>query len=395
MTKKSRILAWVGGLAVLLGLAVFVVQNVADFELDDARVSTLKFRSGEADLFGTLMLPARVQSAPVVLIIHGDGPMDRFASRGYLPLINSLLDAGIGVFTWDKQGIGESSGNWLDQSMSDRAAEALAALACVRMAPGVAGQKVGFLGFSQGGWVIPRAASEGDPDFSVIIGGAVNWRRQGMYYTRLRLADEGLARAEIDVRVREQYQKNDKVFGPLKDQDAVHAFPDMDRAHFNFVLKNYNEDVTPALKTMKGPVLAVWGAQDVNVDAAEDSNVYRAQFASTSGRQVVVVPNATHGLLRAGLFNYQLLSQWPRWKTYLFVALGRHAYAPGTLAFISGWITSSSSTERPTAGGQSIVWERACPAMECEALLYPISNGVKEAAVWIFTECWGVGLLCA
>jgi pimeloyl-ACP methyl ester carboxylesterase len=236
--------------------------------------------------------------------------------------------------------------------MSDRAAEALAALARVRMAPGVAGHKVGFLGFSQGGWVIPRAASEGDPDFSVIIGGAVNWRRQGMYYTRLRLADEGLARAEIDVRVREQYQKNDKVFGPLKDQDAAHAFPDMDRAHFNFVLKNYNEDVTPALKTMKGPVLAVWGAQDVNVDAAEDSNVYRAQFAGASGRQVVVVPNATHGLLRAGLFNYQLLSQWPRWKTYLFVALGRHAYAPGTLAFISGWITSSSSTERPTAGGQ-------------------------------------------
>nr|WP_156311397.1 alpha/beta fold hydrolase [Pseudomonas capeferrum] len=346
-------MAWVGGLAVLLGLAVFVVRNVADFELDDARVSTLKFRSGAADLFGTLMLPAHVQSAPVVLIIHGDGPMDRFASRGYLPLINSLLDAGIGVFTWDKQGIGESSGNWLDQSMSDRAAEALAALACVRMAPGVAGQKVGFLGFSQGGWVIPRAASEGDPDFSVIIGGAVNWRRQGMYYTRLRLADEGLARAEIDVRVREQYQKNDKVFGPLKDQDAAHAFPDMDRAHFNFVLKNYNEDVTPALKTMKGPVLAVWGAQDVNVDAAEDSNVYRAQFAGASGRQVVVVPNATHGLLRAGLFNYQLLSQWPRWKTYLFVALGRHAYAPSTLAFISGWITSSSSTERPTAGGQS------------------------------------------
>jgi dipeptidyl aminopeptidase/acylaminoacyl peptidase len=106
VTKQSRILAWVGGLAVLLGSAVFVVQNVADFELDDALVSTLKFRSGEADLFGTLMLPAHVYSAPVVLIIHGDGPMDRFASRGYLPLINSLLEAGIGVFTWDKQGIG-------------------------------------------------------------------------------------------------------------------------------------------------------------------------------------------------------------------------------------------------------------------------------------------------
>ena len=29
---------------------------------------------------------------------------------------------------------------------------------------------------------------------------------------------------------------------------------------------------------------------------------------------------------------------------------------------------------------RKVLWERACPAMECEALLYPISNGVKEAA---------------
>lgn len=338
MARKFWILALAGGVSVLLGLAVFVVQNVADFELDDARVSTLSFRSGEADLVGTLLLPTHVQSAPVVLIIHGDGPMDRFASRGYLPLINSLLDAGVGVFTWDKQGIGESSGNWLNQSMSDRATEALAALARVRKEPGVAVHKVGFLGFSQGGWVIPRAASEGDPDFSVIIGGAVNWRRQGIYYTRLRLADEGLTPAEIDVRVRAQYQQNDKVFGHLKAQHAPHAFPEMDRDHFNFVLKNYNEDVTAALKTMKGPVLAVWGAQDVNVNTDEDSSVYRALFTGVSGRQVVVVPNATHSLLRAGLFNYQLVSQWPLWKEYLFVALGRRAYAPGTLAFISDWI---------------------------------------------------------
>ncbi|MCX2687676.1 alpha/beta fold hydrolase [Pseudomonas sp. DCB_AW] len=336
MRRKLGMLALAGGLSMLLGLAVFVVQNLSDFELNDAQVSTLKFRSGDVDVVGTLVLPMDVQS--VVLLIHGDGPMDRFASRGYLPLINSLLDAGVGVFTWDKQGIGESGGNWLNQSMSDRAAEALAALARVREEPRVAGRSVGFLGFSQGGWVIPRAASEGDPDFSVIIGGAVNWRRQGMYYTGLRLAGEGRTPAEVEVEVREEYEKNDKVFGHPNDQNAPDGFAEMDRDRFNFVIKNYNEDVTPALKTMKGPVLAVWGAQDVNVNAAEDSNVYKALFSGASGRQVVLVPNATHSLLRAELFNYQLVSQWPIWKQYLFVALGRHAYAPGTLAFISDWI---------------------------------------------------------
>ncbi|UVK96706.1 S9 family peptidase [Pseudomonas sp. B21-048] len=346
MSKKYTVLGVASVVAVLLGLAVFVFQNLSDIEFKDARVSTLQFRAGGAELVGTLALPMNVQSAPVALIIHGDGPVDRFASDGYFPLINSLLDAGIGVFTWDKQGVGESSGNWLNQSMSDRATEAVAALARVRKESGVATNKVGFLGFSQGGWVIPRAASEGDPDFSVIIGGAVSWRRQGMYYTGLRLAAEGRTQDEINVIVREEYEKNDKIFGNPNEKYTSDTFPDMDRTHFNFVLKNYNEDVTPSLKTMKGPVLAIWGAMDLNVNAAEDSKVYKELFSGVRDRQVIVIPDATHGLLRAGLFNYQLVSQWPIWKEYLFVALGRRSYAPGTLHFISDWIRSSSSNDQ-------------------------------------------------
>lgn len=352
MLKKFVILGVSGICAVLLGFAVFVFQNASDMELKNARLSTLKFRSGGADLVGTLALPLNVQSGPVALIIHGDGPMDRFASDGYFPLINSLLDAGIGVFTWDKQGIGESTGNWLNQSMSDRATEAVAALTQVRKESGVATDKVGFLGFSQGGWVIPRAASEGDPGFSVIIGGAVNWRRQGIYYTRLRLADEGRAQDEIDAIVRKEYEKNDEVFGNPNEKCSPYVFPDMDRAHFNFVLKNYNEDVTPALKTMKGPVLALWGALDLNVNTAEDSEVYKELFSGARDRQIIVVPNATHGLLRAGLFNYQLMSQWPLWKEYLFVALGRHSYAPGSLNLVSSWINASSPAKR-----SSVKWQ--------------------------------------
>jgi len=341
--KKLAVFAGAGICAVLLALAVVVLQNLSDMELKDARVSTLTFRSGDAQLVGTLALPLNVQAPPVALIIHGDGPMDRFAAHGYFPLINSLLDAGIGVFTWDKQGIGESTGHWLSQSMADRATEAVAALAQVRKQEGVAPDKVRFLGFSQGGWVIPRAASEGAPGFSVIIGGAVSWRRQGMYYTQVRLAEEGRSQNEIDAIIKEQYEKNDKVFGTANQAYSPHLFPGMDRAHFNFVQKNYNEEVTGAVKTMQGPVLAVWGDQDLNVNTAEDSSVYREMFAGARDRHVVDIPNATHSLLRAGLFNDQLVSQWPVWKESAFMALGRHAYAPGSLELISRWVKSSTS----------------------------------------------------
>ena len=71
--------------------------------------------------------------------------------------------------------------------MQDRAAEAMAAYLRVRSEPGVDAAKVGFLGYSQAGWVLPIVASRAQPAFTVIIGGAVNWRDQGAYYTRKRL----------------------------------------------------------------------------------------------------------------------------------------------------------------------------------------------------------------
>ncbi|MCA8038158.1 hypothetical protein LGM41_00360 [Burkholderia seminalis] len=53
-----------------------------------------------------------------------------------------------------------------------------------------------------------------------------------------------------------------------------------------------------------------------------------------------MVPGATHGLLRAGWFDYPLESDWPQWKIGPYTALGRHVYAPGTLGPIEAWIRS-------------------------------------------------------
>ncbi len=89
---------------------------------------------------------------------------------------------------------------------------------------------------------------------------------------------------------------------------------------------------------MKGPVLAVWGAEDLNVDADQEAEAYRRIFTGSMNKSVIVIPNATHTLLRAPFFNYQLVSQWPYWKALCFVVLGVRAYTPGSLEKIIGWI---------------------------------------------------------
>ncbi|WP_432207559.1 alpha/beta hydrolase family protein [Burkholderia stagnalis] len=321
----------------LLALGALVLRGLSDFELNDAHVSTLSFRSGGADLVGTLVLPAHAPDAPIALLVHGDGPRDRFSDNAMLPLVNHLLDAGIGVFAWDKQGIGRSGGDWLAQSMQDRANETRAAMLRVRAAVG-SKNKIGLLGFSQGGWVIPRVANTVRPAFSVIVGGAVNWRRQGAYLTRQQLQATGLQPERIDATLAAERRANDDIFGRADAPADPRRRPDIAPRRFGFIARNYAEDASQALATMQGPVLAVWGAQDRNVDPVDEANAYTHAFAGRAGRRVVIVPGATHALLRARWFDYQLESDWPRWKTWLYVALGRDAYAPDTLGPIAAWI---------------------------------------------------------
>ncbi|MBN3818951.1 alpha/beta hydrolase [Paraburkholderia sp. Se-20369] len=323
--------------ALLLALGAFMLSGLSDFELKNARVTTLTFRSGDAELVGTLALPAHAPDAPIALLVHGDGPRDRFSDSAMLPLVNRLLDAGIGVFAWDKQGIGRSGGDWLGQSMQDRADETRAAMLRVRAAVGPE-NKIGLLGFSQGGWVIPRVANTVRPAFSVIVGAAVSWRRQGTYLTRQQLQATGMQPERIDATLAAERRANDDIFGRADAPADPRRRPDIEPRRFGFIARNYAEDSSQAIATMRGPVLAVWGAQDRNVDPVDEANAYTHAFAGRAGRQVVIVPGATHALLRARWFDYQLESDWPRWKTWLYMALGRDAYAPGTLGPIAAWI---------------------------------------------------------
>ncbi|WP_175925737.1 alpha/beta hydrolase family protein [Burkholderia cepacia] len=326
-------------LFVLVAAGALVLRGLADFELKGANVSSLTFRANGADLAGTLALPAHAPGAPIVLLVHGDGPRTRFSDDAMLPLVNSLLDAGIGVFAWDKQGTGRSGGDWLGQSMQDRANETIAAMARVRAVVGPA-HKIGLLGFSQGGWIVPRVANAVRPAFSVIVGGAVSWRRQGTYLSRQQLQATGLQPDRIDATLAAERRDNDQIFGRSDVPADPRRRPDIEPRRFGFIARNYLEDSSQALATMQGPVLAVWGAQDRNVDPVDEAHAYTQAFANRPDQHVAVVPGATHGLLRAGWFDYQLESDWPTWKTWLYMALGRHAYAPGTLAPIEAWIRS-------------------------------------------------------
>lgn len=327
------------GLLIVAGLALW---RLGDHDLSHRSSEDFGFEANGIQLSGTLWLPNRPVIAAVVFA-HGDGPQDRFAGGGYQPLINALLDAGIAVASWDKAGIGASQGNWLDQSMEDRAVETAGALDT--LATRMNGASVGALGFSQAGWVLPRLAPN-QADFIVLVGPAVSWRDQGAYYTATRLRLEGASESEIADALARAESENERLFGAEAQFDPSQFSDDMDEARWTFIQRNRNEDARDFLGELEIPTLAMWGENDLNVDAANDAAIYRATLLNRHpANDVVVVPNATHGLLKASPYNAQLTSTWP-WHTVLrFTMEGRYAWAPGSLDVMIDWITARASPQ--------------------------------------------------
>ncbi|WP_413219830.1 alpha/beta hydrolase [Tritonibacter mobilis] len=335
---KRRIFIGAGVVACLL--AAFVFWRLLDHDLGWRNSAAFQFRTLEGEVSGTLWLPDDAPLAAIVLV-HGDGPQDRTSNGGYAPLINTFLDRGIAVAAWDKPGIGASAGDWLMQSMADRAMETRVALAELDLR--FENLPVGAMGFSQAGWVLPQLEPE-VADFLVLIGPAVSWQAQGEYYTRTRLAREGRGTAEIEQRLRDEAKQDEILFSA--DRPPADLPVGMTPARWRFIRINRTVDASADLAAQSLPVLAIWGAKDLNVDAQADAATYRDLLADrAAGTQIQLWPEATHGLLRAGPYNYQLVDEWPWHAKLRFFFEGRHAFAPGALDMISDWILAPSEDD--------------------------------------------------
>ena len=336
---NRRRIGLVSGLCIAAMAAFVLLWRLEEHDLDWRASEPFTFIANDASLTGTLWLPDD-QAIAAVVLVHGDGPQDRSSDGGYAPLINTLLEAGIAVASWDKPGIGSSGGSWLDQSMVDRATEARAALAV--LGHRLTGIPVGALGFSQAGWVLPKLTSR-DAVFIVLVGPAVSWQRQGAYYTRTRLRLSGMSTPEIERALARSAVDDDHLFGrPHIEPSALPGGMEPDR--WVFIRRNRNEDANDDLRNLNVPLLALWGAEDLNVDANDDAAIYRETVtANHPENRVVIVAEATHGLLKAGPYNTQLVSDWSWYTTLRYLMEGRYAFAPGSLEMICKWIIAPRS----------------------------------------------------
>lgn len=121
------------------------------------------FTNGPVTLAGSLSLPSGAEPGAEhagVVLIGGSGPSDRDNDTYFPPIRQRLLAAGLAVLSYDKRGVGGSSGDWRASTLADLAGDARAALRLLRAHPRVRPGAVGLFGHSEGGWVALRAAAE-------------------------------------------------------------------------------------------------------------------------------------------------------------------------------------------------------------------------------------------
>lgn len=179
----------VGVLLAAAGLGGVVIwQNTYDI-----REERVVLRHGKHTLDGVLATPPDGRGPyGLVVFVHGDGPVDATHEGLYRPLFESFAEAGYASLSLSKPGVGGSTGDWLDQSMDDRAGETMAAIAWARQRPDIDSRRIGLWGASQAGWVLPKVAAR-TPDlrFVIAVSPAVNWRRQGRYNLLAQMREDG------------------------------------------------------------------------------------------------------------------------------------------------------------------------------------------------------------
>ena len=247
------------------------------------RVEEVKFDHKEANvtLAGTMTFPEGYkggQRVPVVLMVTGSGPQNRdeelMGHKPFLVLADRLACHGIASLRYDDRGTGLSTGDFSSATTAALATDALAGIKYLR------GLKkfscVGILGHSEGGSIAYMLGAGGNADFIVSLAGPACKVDTLMMLQLNKLSRLQGAKEDVAHNVAETRQL-------LLSQDSgpwMKAFLNMDFSQF--------------LKSVKCPVMALGGSNDLNVPAEFNMKVLKSKLPSNSKDFIKIYPGLNH-----------------------------------------------------------------------------------------------------
>ena len=281
------------------------------------RSEPVRFTSADGtELRGRLMLPECEGPHPVVVSVHGSGPVNRFGGTFH----TFFLMHGVGVLAYDKRGYTSNPDAWREPDLATLAEDVSAAVRFVARHAAIDPERIGVSGSSQAGWVIPPAvATAPAADFIVVrAGAAISHGETNLHEVRQELRASGLSGMDLDkaVHLRKELYALAVGGGSLEDADVLVA-PYVDRAWYreafgdgpiselwsrdwwHWAARNMDWSSTDELAEFAGPVLWFLAEDDQNVPLVPTRAALDRALDARPGsdHEIVVIPDAPHSFL--------------------------------------------------------------------------------------------------
>jgi uncharacterized protein len=279
----------------------------------------VSFTNGDVTLSGTLLLPPIRGLHPAVVLVNGSGP----SVRSDLQLLADFFALnGMATLTYDKRGCGSSTGDWRKSGFNALAGDALAGLELLKNQRNINPHQIGLWGISQGGWLVPLAASRSaDVAFVISVSGpGITPEAQGAYCVEHWMKAAGYSKADLRealtlyqldshcTRTDNGWDKLKAVRKAYQNKPWYNACPflsaDSPEAQKQWQLI-WNYDPVPALRKVHCPVLAIFGDLDALVPPQKSADIWKKALTEAGNHDVVIriFPHANHSIAdpRTGL----------------------------------------------------------------------------------------------
>lgn len=290
---------------------------------------SISFVSGNRALKGDFYTPASKGPHPAVVFAHGSGA----ATRSVAFFTTYFLQLGIAVLTYDKQGAGESSGDWETASFDELAGDVIAGIHFLKKQNAIDPKKIGVMGNSQGGWVGSMAAAKSkDVAFLLMrVGAGENVMETMLHEIRSIYQADGFEEKEVNEAMKMERSYMDAVAGgkTWEQSDSVimsyNKYPWFKKVYpapreksvrseknHQWLQKNLQYDSYTYLKKVKVPVLWMMAEKDMNVNSQKSHpRIIKAlQDAGNKDYSVKIIPNSGHTGLTAKTGYYNEAISW-------------------------------------------------------------------------------------
>lgn len=252
--------------------------------------------NSEISLAGTLALPLGEGPFPAVLLNSGSGPQDRkgntppvFMTNMFSIMTEQLTKAGFAVLTYDERGVGESTGDYNEATLTDLLSDVEALLSFLGEHPQIDATRIGMLGHSEGAYFAPLFASQLHA-IVLLAGPSITLDLLMEEQLQYQAEQSWLSEQEKEL-IRGLQPQIQRVLADAKDGKSTSEIP----MNLDWLREHMSLDPLGAISKVTNPVLIVHGERDLKVMPYHAEELAKALREAGNGEVTVhYLPETTH-----------------------------------------------------------------------------------------------------